>query len=182
MKFTKNPKYDDQFLKIPKMCTLCNIFESNLRRSKLPNSTAGYQFCYKFKGTLSQALLIIELTSIPFLIAPPSQPPWRNPNATAQAKTKKFHVSLYHMPAESRVSKKAPFAPRTFLGAPSVSRTGVFTPAVYNSLSDPHLNPYFSRKFGQTPPLRVSGASKPRVIYYNYNDPNCIVSSSVVES
>ena len=36
MKLTKKPKYNDRFLKIPEMCTLRNILESNLRRSKLP--------------------------------------------------------------------------------------------------------------------------------------------------
>ena len=95
--------------------------------------------------------------------APPRQPPWRSPNAADQKKLKKLHVSLHHTPAESRVSKKAPFAPRTFLGAPSLTQAGVFTPAVYSSLSDPHLNLYFSRKFGQTPLLRISGVSKPQV-------------------
>jgi len=59
---------------------------------------------------------------------------------------------------ESRVSKKAPFAPRTKIGTtvwdqPKVVNGKVFTMPEYSSLEDPHLTDYFSRKMGAKPKL-----------------------------
>ena len=72
-------------------------------------------------------------------------------------------MSLNHTPFESRTSQKAPFAPRATIGGSTTLRGKDFSPATYNSLSDPHLNPYFSRKFGKSASLRESGLSKTRV-------------------
>lgn len=96
--------------------------------------------------------------------APPAsqQPRWRHPNSPEPKRARKFHVSLYHTPFESKTSKKAPFAPRATIGGSSTLRGKDFSPATYNSLSDPHLNPYFSRKFGKSASLRESGPSKTR--------------------
>lgn len=93
--------------------------------------------------------------------APPSnQPRWRYPNSPEPKRARKFHVSLNHTPFESRTSQKAPFAPRATIGGSTTLRGKDLSPAVYNSLSDPHLNPYFSRKFGKSASLRESGPLK----------------------
>ena len=93
--------------------------------------------------------------------APPSnQTRWRYPNSPEPKKARKFHVSLNHTPFESRTSQKAPFAPRGTIGGSTTLRGKDLSPAVYNSLSDPHLNPYFSRKFGNSAALRESGPVK----------------------
>lgn len=93
--------------------------------------------------------------------APPSnQTRWRYPNSPEPKKARKFHVSLNHTPFESRTSQKAPFAPRGTIGGSTTLRGKDLSPAVYNSLSDPHLNPYFSRKFGNSATLRESGPVK----------------------
>ena len=98
-----------------------------------------------------------------FCAAPPSQPLWHNPNASPTiARRRKFNVSLNHTPFESRVSKQAPYAARATLGSTTLAGRA-FSPAAYNSLSDPHLNEYFSRKFGASDSLRESGALKPKV-------------------
>ena len=100
------------------------------------------------------------------LIAPPSkQPHWRYPNSPEPKKARKFNVSLNHTPFESRTSQKAPFAPRATMGGSTTLRGKDFSPATYNSLSDPHLNPYFSRKFGKSASLRELGLSKTKVLY-----------------
>ena len=97
-------------------------------------------------------------------IAPPtSQPRWRYPNSPEPKKARKFHVSLNHTPFESRTSQRAPYAPRATIGGSTTLRGKDFSPAVYNSLSDPHLNPYFSRKFGKSASLRESGPSRLKV-------------------
>ena len=107
--------------------------------------------------------------------APPaSQPRWRYPNSPEPKRARKFHVSLNHTPFESRTSQKAPYAPRATLGGSTTLRGKEFSPAVYNSLSDPHLNPYFSRKFGKSASLRESGVSKSKVCDYKIN--SCLVS------
>ena len=107
--------------------------------------------------------------------APPaSQPRWRYPNSPEPKRARKFHVSLNHTPFESRTSQKAPYAPRATLGGSTTLRGKEFSPAVYNSLSDPHLNPYFSRKFGKSTSLRESGVSKSKVCDYKLN--SCLVS------
>lgn len=107
--------------------------------------------------------------------APPaSQPRWRYPNSPEPKRARKFHVSLNHTPFESRTSQKAPYAPRATIGGCTTLRGKEFSPAVYNSLSDPHLNPYFSRKFGKSASLRESGVSKSKVCDYKLN--SCLVS------
>ena len=73
-------------------------------------------------------------------------------------------MSLNHTPFESRVSRRAPYAARATLGSTTLAGRS-FSPAAYNSLSDPHLNEFFSRKFGATDSLRDSGTSKPKVLY-----------------
>lgn len=90
------------------------------------------------------------------------QPRWGYPNSPEPKRARKFHVSLYHTPFESKTSKKAPFAPRAAIGGSTSLRGKDFSPATYNSLSDPHLNPYFSRRFGKSTSLRESGPSKTR--------------------
>lgn len=98
------------------------------------------------------------------LIAPPSQQPrWRYPNSPEPKKARKFHVSLNHTPFESKTSQKAPFAPRAMTGGSTTLRGKDFSPATYNSLSDPHLNPYFARKFGKSASLRETGLSRTKV-------------------
>lgn len=98
------------------------------------------------------------------LTAPPSQQPrWRYPNSPEPKKARKFYVSLNHTPFESRTSKKAPFAPRATIGGSTTLRGQDFSPATYNSLSDPHLNPYFARKFGKSASLRETGLSRTKV-------------------
>ncbi|KAL9979179.1 hypothetical protein ACROYT_G016801 [Oculina patagonica] len=93
--------------------------------------------------------------------APPSQQPrWRYPNSPEPKKARKFHVSLNHTPFESKTSQKAPFAPRAMTGGSTTLRGKDFSPATYNSLSDPHLNPYFARKFGKSASLRETGLSR----------------------
>lgn len=97
-------------------------------------------------------------------IAPPSQQPrWRYPNSPEPKKARKFHVSLNHTPFESKTSQKAPFAPRATIGGSTTLRGKDFSPATYNSLSDPHLNPYFARKFGKSASLRETGLSRTKV-------------------
>ena len=66
---------------------------------------------------------------------------------------KKVHVSLYHTPLESKVSKKAPFAPRPFQGQtsydlPKVVNGKKYTMPEYNPIDDPHLQDYYARKLG----------------------------------
>lgn len=76
-------------------------------------------------------------------------------------------MSLNHTPFESRTSQKAPFAPRATIGGSTTLRGQDFSPATYNSLSDPHLNPYFARKFGKSASLRETGLSRTKVLEHS---------------
>ena len=93
---------------------------------------------------------------------------WKNPNASLTKPTKKFHVGLNHSPLESSVSKRAPFAPRGFLGQsaldlPKVVNGKQYTMKEYNPLEDPHLSDYYARKLGMMPSL---SDSKQKVYIY----------------
>ena len=75
--------------------------------------------------------------------------------------TKKFNVSLNHTSFESGVSKRAPFAPRSFLGQssydmPKVVNGKTYSMKEYNPLEDPHLSDYYARKLGLLPGLSDS--------------------------
>lgn len=94
-----------------------------------------------------------------------SAPPWVNPNAPKTVPMKKFHVSLNHQSSETRLSKRAPFAPRINAGPkiwdqPKVVNGKVLTAPEYNSLEDPHLGAYFARKMGVKPRLSDGSNSK----------------------
>lgn len=96
---------------------------------------------------------------------PGSAPPWVNPNAPKTVPMKKFHVSLNHQSSETRLSKRAPFAPRINAGPkiwdqPKVVNGKVLTAPEYNSLEDPHLGAYFARKMGVKPRLSDGSNSK----------------------
>lgn len=85
-------------------------------------------------------------------------PPWVNPNAPSSIPRKKFNTRLNTSSLESRVSKKAPFAPRISSSAkvwdqPKVVNGKVFTMPEYSSLEDPHLTDYYARKLGVLPKL-----------------------------
>lgn len=85
-------------------------------------------------------------------------PPWVNPNAPSTVPRKKFHTRISATSLESKVSKKAPFAPRIKTSTkvwdqPKVINGKVFTMAEYNSLEDPHLSDYYARKLGILPKL-----------------------------
>ncbi|XP_029436484.1 lipoxygenase homology domain-containing protein 1 [Rhinatrema bivittatum] len=88
-------------------------------------------------------------------ISPPrGKPAWNDPRSKPEVWTnslRKYRVSLNHRPTETRLSKRAPYAARTF----SASSRGyqyrnghleVFPR--YNSLNDPHMYDYFAKKFG----------------------------------
>eukprot|EP00795_Rhopilema_esculentum_P013094 gene13095-3880_t len=90
---------------------------------------------------------------------------WKNPNAVASKPNKKFNVSLSHTSFESGVSKRAPFAPRSFLGQtshemPKVVNGKTFAMKEYNPLEDPHLSDYYARKLGLLPGLSDSAKKK----------------------
>ena len=86
---------------------------------------------------------------------------WKNPNAYPTKSTKKFNLSLNHTSFESGVSKRAPFAPRGFLGQssydmPKVVNGKAYSMKEYNPLEDPHLSDYYARKLGVLPGLSDS--------------------------
>lgn len=96
-------------------------------------------------------------------------PPWTNPNAPSTVPRKKFHTRITTSSVESRVSRKAPFAPRVkasakILDQPKVVNGKVYTMVEYNSLEDPHLTDFYARKLGVIPKLTDK---KKKVYIYN---------------
>ena len=80
----------------------------------------------------------------------PIQPIWHNPNALPARPLKKYTVSLHHTPQDSRVSRSAPYGTRKTLGSPTRAQATGGRPYLaepYNSLNDPHLANYYSKKF-----------------------------------
>lgn len=72
-------------------------------------------------------------------------------------------MSLYHSPLESCVSRRAPYAARTKITSGSTTLPGRdFSSPVYNSLSDPNLNGYFTRKFGSGDGIELNRSSTKR--------------------
>ena len=105
---------------------------------------------------------------------------WKNPNASAsKSSTKKFHLTLNHTALESSVSKKAPFAPRSFLGqssydTPKVVNGKPFSMQEYNPLEDPHLGDYYARKLG----LKSSLSDSPKKVNITPNNSKKILAKT----
>ena len=108
---------------------------------------------------------VLDHNLIIFFTIASSSRPWVNPNAPSVPVTKKFHVSLNSKQFESRVSKKAPYAPRSHSSlstweTPKVVNGKAYLMPQYNSLEDPHLRDYFARKVGVKPKLSDRNSMK----------------------
>lgn len=82
-------------------------------------------------------------------------------------------MSLNHSSIESGVSKRAPFAPRSFLGQspydiPKVVNGKAYSMMEYNPLEDPHLSDYYARKLGMLPGLSDSAKKVRKIMKIQY--------------
>ncbi|GCB61307.1 hypothetical protein scyTo_0014314 [Scyliorhinus torazame] len=97
-------------------------------------------------------------------ISPPTgKPVWNDPRKKDEQwsnSLRKYKVILNHRSMESAVSRKAPFAARTRDTGCRYKddRMGNFPP--YNTLNDPHLFGYYTKKFGVQ--LQPRCPSRPR--------------------